>query len=110
MRNMAIKRNLEEISKTCIEFLSKSGEEGLYKYLKSIAFSKNLEHPELEIEFIDTSDDFFSLYRSTGEEDYFIIGKILRRVGHAVYRYGFKTDPKKKINKKKFLNLISKVK
>ena len=106
---MAIKRNLEEISKTCMELLAKSGEEGLYKYLKRIAFSKTIE-PGLEIEFIDTSDDFFSLYRSTGEEDYFVIGKILRRVGHAVYRHGFKMDSKKKINKKKFLNLITKVK
>lgn len=108
MRNMAIKRNLEEISKTCMELLAKSGEEGLYKYLKNTALSKMLEQPGLEIEFIDTAEDFFSLYRFTGEDKYFILGKVLRRVGHAVYRHGLKVDITKKVNKKKFLNLLVK--
>lgn len=108
MRHMAIKRNLEEISKTCMELLAKGGEEGLYNYLKKTAFAKIKEQPGLEIEFINTADDFFSLYRTTGEESYFILGKVLRRVGHAIYRHGFKLDLNKKINKKKFLNLIAK--
>jgi len=106
MRYMAIKKNLEEISKTCMELLAKKGEEGLYNYLRKTAFAKVGEQPGLEIEFINTSDDFFSLYRSTGEEEYFLLGKILRRVGHATYRYALKLNSNKKVNKKKFLNLI----
>lgn len=108
MRNMSIKRNLEEISKTCIEILAKNGEEGLYNFLKKNSFLRLSEQPALENEFIETSEDFFSLYRTTGNENYFILGKILRRVGHAVYRQGFKVNPSKKINKKKFLNLLVK--
>ncbi len=108
MRNMAIKRNLEEISKTCMDLLSRGGEEGLYKYLKKAAFEKLKDQGGLENEFIETSEDFFSLYRSTGEDKYFILGKVLRRVGHAVYRHGFKIDSSKKVNKRKFLNLLAK--
>lgn len=106
MQNMAIKRNLEEISKTFIELLAKNGEDGLYEYLKNTSFDRFDSQPHLDIEFIDTSEEFFSLYRVTGDENYFIIGKILRRVGHAVYRFSLKQNPSKKINKKKFLNLI----
>jgi hypothetical protein len=108
MRNMAIKRNLEEISKTCIDLLAKNGEEGLYNYFKDTAFKKISEQPNLEEEFINISEEFFALYRSTGEEKYFVLGKILRRVGHAVYRCGFRMNPLKKINKKKFINLLKK--
>lgn len=61
MRNMAIKRNLEEISKSCIDFLAKNGEEGLYEYLRNTAFDKYKEQPGLENEFIETSDDSFFL-------------------------------------------------
>jgi hypothetical protein len=105
---MAIKRNLEEISKTCMDLLAKNGEEGLYKYFKDTALTKISEQPNLEEEFINISEEFFSLYRSTGEEKYFVLGKILRRVGHAVYRQGFKVNPLKKTNKKKFINLLKK--
>jgi len=108
MRNMAIKRNLEEIFKNCMELLAKNGEEGLFEFLKKNSFLRISDQPSLENEFIETSEDFFSLYRTTGEEKYFILGKILRRVGHAVYRQGFKINPNKKINKKKFLNLLAK--
>jgi hypothetical protein len=103
---MATKRNLQEISKTCMELLAKRGEEGLYNYLKKTAIVRVESQPNLENEFIQTAEDFFSLYRSTGDEHYFILGKILRRVGHAVYRYELKVNPLKKINKKKFLNLL----
>jgi hypothetical protein len=106
MQNMAIKRNLEEISKTFLELLTKNGEQGLYEYLRDTSYARFDSQPGLELEFIDTAEEFFSLYRVTGDENYFIIAKILRRVGHAVYRFSLKKDSQKKINKKKFLNLV----
>jgi hypothetical protein len=108
MRNMATKRNLEEISKTCRDILAKDGEDGLFLFLKKNSLIRLQDNPDLEKEFIETSEDFFSLYRTTGEEHYFTLGKILRRVGHAVYRHGFMINPKKTMNTKKFLNLLVK--
>lgn len=106
--NMSKKRdaNLNEISKTLLDVLSLNGEDGLHDYLCRAA-DKILAVEEFpEADLIELSDKFFSLYRSTGEENFFTLGKVLRKSAHTVYRKSFKFYPNKKINTKKFLNLI----
>lgn len=98
--------NLNEISKTLLDILSINGEEGLYEHLCKAAdkIMTVEEYPEADL--IELSDKFFSLYRSVGEDNFFTLGKVLRRAAHSIYRKSFKFYPNKKVNTKKFLNLI----
>lgn len=106
--NMSKKKdaNLNDVSKTLLEVLSLNGEEGLYNYLCRAADRIIMVEEFPEADLIELSDKFFSLYRSVGEENFFILGKVLRRAAHSIYRKSFKFYPNKKINSKKFLNLI----
>ncbi len=106
--NMTKKKdaNLNEVSKTLLDLLSSVGEDGLYQYLCKAAdkIMSVEDYPEAEV--IELSDKFFSLYRSTGEENFFALGKVLRKAAHKIYRKSLKQNPDKKINTKKFLNLV----
>jgi hypothetical protein len=67
-------------------FLIKHGEEKLFEFLlKSGSLAKaHFEHPEIML--IDQSTAFFSLFRTTGNTNFFTIGRVLRRVSHKIYR------------------------
>jgi hypothetical protein len=67
-------------------FLVRHGENEFLSFLiKSGSIAKaHYDHPEMMM--LDQSDDFFSLYRTTGNNNYFTIGKILRRAAHMLYR------------------------
>lgn len=58
-----------------------------------------------EINMLDRSEGFFTLARRTGNQNYFIIGKILRRAAHRLYRDGKKRDSSYPVNKR-FLAII----
>jgi hypothetical protein len=84
--------------------LKQVGENSFFNHVleNAAAARKHFEYPECVL--LDQSDSFFSLYRTTGNENYFIIGRVLRRVAHKIYN-----DNKKKGQvsfNNKFLQLI----
>jgi hypothetical protein len=74
-----------------------------YIYTNGLASKKYSEHPDNII--LEQSECFFSLFRSTGNENFFIIGKVLRRVAHKLYRHYKKIYITYPVNVK-FLQLI----
>ena len=103
--NMGTPKKISDtLASEYIELLQKVGEEGLYKRtLGVLDAGSKIENPDLEV--LEFSESFFSKYRATGEEAYFIIGKILRKAAHKIYRQLLEKDKAKKINTK-FLNLV----
>lgn len=95
----------QDISDRYITLLKRKGEEGLYRHIfgTGIMRSTKIENPEVEI--LDMSEAFFTLYRRSGKEDYFIIGKVLRKAAHALYRQFLRINKDKKINIR-FLNIV----
>jgi hypothetical protein len=85
--------------------LRSGGQDALYRFVvgKGVISRADCGNPELII--LDHSDAFFSLYRQTGQEIYFIIGKILRRAAHSLYRELRRIDKNKNINAR-FLNIV----
>lgn len=84
-----------------LELLKSSGEEGLYRKslgVGIIRFANQTKSPE--IEYLDLSDAFFTLNRRNDQEEYFIIGKVLRRTAHTLYRQ------LKQPSNKRFLNVV----
>jgi len=96
----------EEICKDYLLKLEKYGEEDLYQRIVKEVFLR-LDDNETSPEYLilNCSDAFFQFYRRTGEEKYFIIGKVLRRAGHVVYRELLRKN-KIKPDFKRFLNKI----
>lgn len=98
-----------QVSKKIIEeyvkLYDKKGKESFYKYIvgKAIISIDYNKYPENDL--LNHSNYFFSMARSQGDDKYFIIGKILRRSAHKVYRALFAIDKDKPINSK-FLNLL----
>lgn len=98
----AIKLSENQV-KTYLQMLLENGENGLYR--KAIGqgilrYAANIKTPEVEL--LDISEAFFAAYRRVGDESLFVIGKVLRRAAHTLYR-------KLKHNDKKndrFLNAV----
>lgn len=67
------------------------------------AARKHFENPENMV--LDQSDAFFALFRSTGNQNYFTIGRVLRRAAHKIFRDG-QEDGKLKVNKR-FLHSVN---
>lgn len=105
---MSIKKLSEETCNSYIDILKKHGEEGLYRRAIGAGFLRLTKTDSPDLEILDYSDAFFALYRRTGEEDYFSIGKVLRRSAHAVYRELMRQNKDKKPNYQRFLNVIQK--
>lgn len=99
------KKISKELAEEYLELLQKIGEEGLYQRTLGVMNipTDKMENPDIEV--LDFSDAFISRYRSTGEEAYLTIGKILRKAAHKIYRNLLEKDKTKKINTR-FLNLI----
>jgi len=102
MRN----RNLSENqAKTYHEMLNHYGESGLYQRTVNqgiMRIAANVKSPDVEL--LDLSDEFFILYRRSGEEAFLTIGKVLRRSAHALYRQLLRTNNKRKNSR--FLHIV----
>ncbi len=96
----------KEISDRYLEILKNKGEDGLYRHIIGTGVMRSVRVPNPEVEILDMSDSFFSLFRSTGIDDYFIIGKILRRAAHKLYRQFLRIN-KEKPRSGRFLNVVS---
>jgi len=81
------------------------GNSGFYSHILGTAVlaRKHYEYPENTM--LDQSESFFSFFRSTGNDNYFSIGIILRRVAHKLYRDSRRKNPEYPKNKR-FLDII----
>jgi hypothetical protein len=95
------KRIREEYEK----LLKDVGEAKFYEHVLESGFSIKRHITMPEVKMLEQSNDFFSLYRTTGNNNYFRIGIILRRVAHKLYRDSFYADPKRPVDRR-FLNIV----
>lgn len=102
----AIKPLTEEIKNQYLQLLKTRKEDYVYKYTIGIGLTSLDNNPNIDILVLDYAEAFFSLYRRTGDEDYFTLGKILRRAAHALYRENRKKYKNLKPNFKRFLNIV----
>lgn len=100
------KKISQETAKQYIEILKNQGYEGLFQRAFDKIFPILGNSPDADIQLLDLAESFFSLFRRTGEEDYFVVGRALRRAAHAINRELLKKNKDKKINLKKFITRI----
>ena len=86
--------------------LKENGERGLFCFVveQGIAAKAVFKNPDVDV--LNQSDAFFKLFRNTGQEVYFTIGRVLRRAAHHLYREFQSKDKKRPINLR-FLNIIN---
>jgi hypothetical protein len=100
---MAIKKLSKDFRENYITMLMEYGEDNLYKRVSEEGFL--LDKVGAPNNILDYSESFFALYVTTGKEEYFTIGKVLRRAAHAIYRALQRKNDEKLFNKR-FLNQI----
>lgn len=66
--------------------LINKGEDYFYKYAVGSGFVQRTQNAHSEMTILDMSEAFFSLFRQTGNDNYFCIGKLLRRAAHRLFR------------------------
>lgn len=72
-------------------------------FVNGVSARRHYEYPEVTM--LEQSEAFFALFRTTGDSNYFTIGKILRRAAHRLYRDGKRKNPEYPANKK-FLHSV----
>jgi hypothetical protein len=80
-----IKKLPKDLCDSYISVLSQHGQEYLYKCVVDEGMER-LDKIETADNILDFSDSFFALYKKIGQEEYFTIGKILRKAAHVIYR------------------------
>ena len=83
--------------------LRQFGEEQLYQKILLESLASSSTKPELDL--LDLSEEFFKVFRRSGEDCFFIIAKLLRRAAHVIYRQRLKTQ-QTSVNHKRFLNYV----
>lgn len=83
-----------KLKKEYEDILKRKGENYLYRQLLGSSYLDKDKYENLEILLLDRSDGFFSLFRQTGNDNFFVIGKILRRVAHKLYYFCLKNGEK----------------
>ncbi len=101
----SIKKISDEVKNNLLSLLSTLGEDGLFQRTVGVGIISATSYETAEIEILDVSDAFFALHRRTGETEYYIIGKVLRRAAHVVYREMRRQNKSKKLNER-FLNVV----
>jgi hypothetical protein len=85
--------------------LKNVGEMKFFIHMFTTGISARKHFNNSENIMLEQSESFFSVFRSTGNENYFIIGKILRRVAHKLYRDNKKKNKNYSTNKQ-FLQIV----
>src|SRR5690606_9604389 len=85
--------------------LISKGEEHFYKCAVGFGFMDRINCKHSETLVLDRSDAFFILFRQTGNNNYFTIGKILRKAAHRLYRNRLMSEQEPKFNPR-FLHLV----
>jgi hypothetical protein len=94
-----------DVSERYVVLLNNKGEDGLYRHVVGTGVMRSVKVPNPDLEILDMSEAFFTLFRRNGDEAYFIIGKVLRRAAHALYRQFLRIN-KEKQKSERFLNVV----
>ena len=94
----------EKLKKEYEKLLLNKGEEYFYRYAVGSGFMDRVNYGYPEVLMLDKAEAFFTLFRQTGHNNYFIIGKILRRAAHRLYRNRIKSG-ELELNAR-FLNIV----
>lgn len=89
-----------------VNLIKSKGRDGVYSELIGDGLLKGITpgaNPDLDMLLV--SDSFFALYRSSGDDNYFELGKVFRRSAHTVYRRLLKLNQNKKTSEK-FLHMV----
>ena len=95
----------EEVVENYLFLLDSKGEEDLYRHVVGIGVMRAVRVRNPEIEILNDSESFFALYRRTGNDSYFKIGKALRRAAHKLYRQFLRINTEKDKNAR-FLHVV----
>ena len=95
-----------QIKNEYTKVLAQRGEAGLYKWIigRGITHATKQRVP-FELELLNASENFFALCRSTGDMQFFIIGRTLRKAAHKLYRIMLKIDGDHPVSQR-FLSII----
>ncbi len=85
--------------------LKQDGEDKVYRHALGTSAINIARYQFPEIVLLDQSEGFFSLFRQTGNDNYFIIGRALRKAAHKLYRQLRRTNSNYPENMR-FLDLI----
>ena len=88
------------------ELLVCKGEEYFYRYILGTAVIAKASISDVENSLLDTAEAFFSTARQTGNENFFVIGRVLRKAAHKLYRESLKSSGKITGGNKRFLQLV----
>ncbi len=88
-----------------IELLKNKGNENFYRHIIAEGIKRTLHSNNVDVEVLELSKQFFALNRRIPTDDYFMIGKILRRAAHTLYRNFNRVDKKRQINSE-FIQLV----
>lgn len=103
---MATKQINEDLQIKYLNMLRQLGENGLFRRAVGTGLIDSGDVSEPDLEILNLAEAFFALHRRTGNENYFIIAKVLRRAAHVVYRELMRQNKDKKPNFQRFLNVI----
>ena len=95
----------DDVVEKYTKLLWNSGRDGVYRHAVGTGVIRSVHTPNPEIETLNTAESFFALYRRTGEEKYFVLGRILRRAAHKIYREFLRIHEDKAVNMR-FLNVV----
>lgn len=79
-------RLAEKLKSDYENLLIRKGEEYFYRYAVGSGFMDRVDYQYPEMLMLEKAEAFFSLFRQSGNENYFTIGRILRRAAHRLYR------------------------
>lgn len=74
-----------------VKLLESKGQGEFLKFVLKASFDAQISPHAI---LLEQSDQFFSLFRSSGLDKYFTIGILLRRAAHFIYRKYLKKYPK----------------
>lgn len=103
---MVTKKLTQQQQKDYLKLLHSNKETGVYQKAVGKAIFSSPIQANQDVILMDLSDSFFAVFRQTGEEEYFLIGKALRRAAHTVHRELRRQNKNKPINAR-FLHIIS---
>ncbi|NJO18373.1 MAG: hypothetical protein HC877_22365 [Thioploca sp.] len=85
--------------------LKQVGEEKFCSHIVDSGLIAKKEYENPEIIMLDQSEAFFALFRTTGNDIYFTIAKLLRKAAHKLYRILRKKDKNHPKNKR-FIQIV----
>jgi hypothetical protein len=101
----ASKKISEKVKDTHLKILKQVGEDGLYKQAIAACLFNQGKRKNPEVEALDLSEAFLALYRRTGDEEFLMICRALRKAAHRLYWELDKKSKRKRAYGSRFLTL-----